>query len=476
MKNLFVADGGPFVSQADKNPDVDDPRAVVADERLHRGAARRRGRYDATTRERPRPRRRGHDSSPTRRVLGAVRMLQALGARAPVAAALAGDRARSRPVAGDAQRRCRPRRSSSRARVDDACACWSTTSFRATSARAAPPTRRCPEYMDFLLAEKRREAATQVAMRGGLAWLDTECQRALREDVRRRAPTRSAGQVLDDIAWPAQGDAGAWPRRRVLQRFRDLTASGFFSSAMGVEGPRATSATCSNPAATAAPPAALEKLGVSYDVDETREIRRAMTQEKIVPQAARRRVHRQRLQRALPHAGLRAVRDADVLGVWSPNKKNAASAAAARARRSTSATRKPYASIADMVADPGDRRDLALRARTTRASRTSRRSSTRSSAARATLDGHRLREAAGAERRRGEARCAALVEARRTQDGYLENQVFAPQVERARAALGARRGDAPAGRTSRARRRSTAARTCPGSGRASCRAAACSTT
>src|SRR5262249_1202826 len=47
----------------------------------------------------------------------------------------------------------------------------------------------------------------------------------------------------------------------------------------------------------------------------------------------------------------RAVRDADVLGVWSPHKKNAASAAQL-ARDLDVGDAKPYASIADMVADP----------------------------------------------------------------------------------------------------------------------------
>jgi predicted dehydrogenase len=46
-----------------------------------------------------------------------------------------------------------------------------------------------------------------------------------------------------------------------------------------------------------------------------------------------------------------SVRDADVLGVWSPNAENAASAAAF-ARSLDIGDAKPYASIADMVADP----------------------------------------------------------------------------------------------------------------------------
>ena len=49
--------------------------------------------------------------------------------------------------------------------------------------------------------------------------------------------------------------------------------------------------------------------------------------------------------------GWRTVRDADVLGIWSPNQKNAASAAKL-ARDLEVGDAKPYTSIGDMVADP----------------------------------------------------------------------------------------------------------------------------
>src|SRR6476659_10204866 len=49
--------------------------------------------------------------------------------------------------------------------------------------------------------------------------------------------------------------------------------------------------------------------------------------------------------------GWQTVRDADVLGVWSPNKKNAASAAEL-AQRLEVGKAKAHASITDMVADP----------------------------------------------------------------------------------------------------------------------------
>src|ERR671937_2213554 len=49
--------------------------------------------------------------------------------------------------------------------------------------------------------------------------------------------------------------------------------------------------------------------------------------------------------------GFQGVRDADVLGVWSPNQKNAA-ATAGVARTLGVGDAKPYPSIAAMVADP----------------------------------------------------------------------------------------------------------------------------
>src|SRR5689334_20165113 len=49
--------------------------------------------------------------------------------------------------------------------------------------------------------------------------------------------------------------------------------------------------------------------------------------------------------------GWKGVRDADVLGVWSPNAKHAASAARYANDLDVGAAR-PFKSIADMVADP----------------------------------------------------------------------------------------------------------------------------
>lgn len=125
-----------------------------------------------------------------------------------------------------------------------------------------------PEYMDYLLAEKDASPAQQTAMRGGLAWLDTEMLRRFdrtfvqASDAQRRA-------VLDDIAYPAKAAPAMSYGVSFFNRFRDMTASGFYSSAIGWKDVQYIG-NVMNPGYDGCPPAALEKLGVSYDVMKTR--------------------------------------------------------------------------------------------------------------------------------------------------------------------------------------------------------------
>jgi hypothetical protein len=125
-----------------------------------------------------------------------------------------------------------------------------------------------PEYIDFLLAEKDANPATQVAWQGGIAWLDTECRKRFQKGY--AAATESQRrQVLDDIAYPAKAKPEMSYGVSFFNRARDMTASGFFSSAMGWQDLQ-YKGNVFNPAYDGCPPAALEKLGVSYDVMQTR--------------------------------------------------------------------------------------------------------------------------------------------------------------------------------------------------------------
>jgi gluconate 2-dehydrogenase gamma chain len=133
-----------------------------------------------------------------------------------------------------------------------------------------------PQYMDFVLSDQtpppgppnptRRfyvaPTAAQINVRGGLAWLDTECARrfgAGKTFLTATAPQRR--EVLDDIAWPAKAKPELSHGVAFFTRMRDMTAAGFFSSKMGVQDLRYIG---NMPMATweGCPPNVLQKLGV----------------------------------------------------------------------------------------------------------------------------------------------------------------------------------------------------------------------
>jgi hypothetical protein len=114
-----------------------------------------------------------------------------------------------------------------------------------------------PEFMDFIMKD---QPDAQIPMRGGLAWLDVDCQRRFDKtfvdctDAERTA-------VLDDIAWPARARPELSHGVAFFTSFRDLTASGFWTTRMGIDdlqylGNRSVARW------NGCPDAALEKLGV----------------------------------------------------------------------------------------------------------------------------------------------------------------------------------------------------------------------
>ena len=119
-----------------------------------------------------------------------------------------------------------------------------------------------PEFMDFLLADKDASLTSRTAMRGGLAWLDNECRSRFSKTFV-QATDAERRQVLDDIAWPKKARPEMRHGATFFSRFRDLTASGFFSSAMGWADVQ-YQGNVALPEWNGCPPAALAKLGVSY--------------------------------------------------------------------------------------------------------------------------------------------------------------------------------------------------------------------
>ena len=125
-----------------------------------------------------------------------------------------------------------------------------------------------PEYMDFLLSDKEATESNKVAMRGGLGWLDFHCVERFGAPFVRSTDTQRR-QVLDEIAWPAKARPEVSHGVTFFNRFRDLTAGGFFSSEMGWKDVRYVGNTF-NPSWTGCPPEAMAKLGVTPDVMKTR--------------------------------------------------------------------------------------------------------------------------------------------------------------------------------------------------------------
>jgi hypothetical protein len=114
-----------------------------------------------------------------------------------------------------------------------------------------------PEFMDFICID---QPTRQVTMRGGLAWIDHECQQRFDKrfvvctDAERRA-------VLDDISWPRKARPEMAAGVAFFASFRDLTASGFWTSKMGI----ADLGYMGNTYVakwTGCPPEALKKLGL----------------------------------------------------------------------------------------------------------------------------------------------------------------------------------------------------------------------
>ena len=116
-----------------------------------------------------------------------------------------------------------------------------------------------PEFMDVFMGSRE---SMRTWMRTGLTWLDEETQKRFTKtfvdcnDTQRKA-------VLDDIAWPRRARPEMQAGVRFFNNFRNFTASGFWSSKMGVDdlqymGNRPMSQWNGCPAP------ALNKLGVRY--------------------------------------------------------------------------------------------------------------------------------------------------------------------------------------------------------------------
>ncbi|HEX5830263.1 MAG TPA: gluconate 2-dehydrogenase subunit 3 family protein [Gemmatimonadaceae bacterium] len=128
-----------------------------------------------------------------------------------------------------------------------------------------------PEFMDFMLSDQLAAGnmvTMRTTMRTGLAWLDAECVRRFDRPFADCADAQRR-QVLDAIAWPRRAHLPMADGVTFFTSFRDMTASGFFSSEMGWKDLQYMGHTFV-PEWQGCPEPALRKLGVSYAVMQSR--------------------------------------------------------------------------------------------------------------------------------------------------------------------------------------------------------------
>ncbi|MDA2930961.1 gluconate 2-dehydrogenase subunit 3 family protein [Acidobacteria bacterium AH-259-O06] len=115
------------------------------------------------------------------------------------------------------------------------------------------------EFIDFMMVD---QPSRQTTMRGGLAWIDVQCQKRFGKTFVDCSGEKQKA-MLDEIAWPRTAKPEMTHGVAFFNSFRDLTATGFWTSKMGIEdlqymGNRFV------PQWAGCPKEALDQLGVKY--------------------------------------------------------------------------------------------------------------------------------------------------------------------------------------------------------------------
>lgn len=117
-----------------------------------------------------------------------------------------------------------------------------------------------PEFIDFMMIDQPER---QTLIRGGLKWLDVESLKRF-DTPFVKCTTAQQTQLADDLAWPSKAKPELSHGVRFFSAVRDFTATGFFTSKIGIEDLKYQGNTFV-PKWEGAPKEALDHLGVSYD-------------------------------------------------------------------------------------------------------------------------------------------------------------------------------------------------------------------
>lgn len=88
-----------------------------------------------------------------------------------------------------------------------------------------------PEFIDFIVRDMPEH---QLPMRGGLRWLDMQCLKTYEKAFKDLTPQQQI-EVVDQIAYPKKAKPEMKQGVNFFSLMRNLTASGFYTSEIGVK-------------------------------------------------------------------------------------------------------------------------------------------------------------------------------------------------------------------------------------------------
>jgi hypothetical protein len=88
-----------------------------------------------------------------------------------------------------------------------------------------------PDFIEFIVKDMPRH---QLPMRGGLAWLNTQCKKRFGNDFTACSPSQQI-EIIDEIAFPERARPEMKAGVRFFSLMRDLTATGFYTSEIGIK-------------------------------------------------------------------------------------------------------------------------------------------------------------------------------------------------------------------------------------------------
>lgn len=88
-----------------------------------------------------------------------------------------------------------------------------------------------PEFIEFIVKDMPEH---QTPMRGGLRWLDMQCLKRYNNGFK-DCDEKQRMEMIDEIAWPEKAKPGMKAGVAFFNLMRNLTASGFYTSEIGIK-------------------------------------------------------------------------------------------------------------------------------------------------------------------------------------------------------------------------------------------------